>query len=242
MAVFHVLDNDRWLEDLEQLPLERAEVTGTKQSLVELLFLLAAVEVRFGDGASGARWGIALLNQVEALAPNLLALYEYRGRYRTILGDHEAARSDSQRAGTMQRNTWLDHYFRAIELRPTNSADALREAEAALTFRPDDYWSWFVWSDLQGCRGGKDLGYWGFSICIRLRPEEPRAWMERARGGGDQDDFGENRRSFQGPGTDHRSSAANIRRIRMLAYRRLELGQPEAALSDCNSALRLGTE
>ena len=117
LAVFHVLDNERWLKELEQVPLEPAEMAGVKQSLVEILFLLANVEARFSDGASGTRRAIALLNQVEALAPNLRALYEYRSRYQTILGDQEAARSDSQRAETMQRNTWLDHYFRAVELR-----------------------------------------------------------------------------------------------------------------------------
>ena len=152
LSVFHCLDNDRWLADLERLPLERAEVTEIKQSLVELLFLLASVEVRSPEGTPAVRRAITLLDTVETLAPNLYVLYEYRSRYRTMLGDHEGARSDSQRALTMQRNTWLDHYFRTIETRRANSAEAVREVQAALTFRPDDYWSWCVWSDLQYTR------------------------------------------------------------------------------------------
>jgi hypothetical protein len=50
----------------------------------------------------------------------------------------------------MQSNTWLDHYLRALDLRDVKFRDALREIEAALTFKIDDYWSWYVWSDLQG--------------------------------------------------------------------------------------------
>ena len=86
LAVFHVLDNERWLQELGQVPLEPAEVAEIKQSLVELLFLLATVEARFTEGASGTHRAIALLDQVETLAPNLRALYEYRSRYRTISG------------------------------------------------------------------------------------------------------------------------------------------------------------
>ena len=148
-----------------------------KQSLVEILFLLASVEARFSEGASGTHRAIALLDQVEALAPNLRALYEHRNRYRTILGDQEAARSDAQRAETMQCNTWLDHYFRAIELRDEKFGEAVREIEAALTFKVDDYWSWFVWSDLQGRLGNGDRWEWGINIRIRLRPEEAEAWL-----------------------------------------------------------------
>jgi tetratricopeptide (TPR) repeat protein len=241
LEVFHVLDNDRWLKDLGQVPLEPAEVTGVKQSLVELLFLLASVEVRFGEGNAGASRGIALLNQAEALAPNLRALYKYRSRYRTILGDHEAGRSDAQRAWAMHCNTWLDHYFRALELRGEKFGEALREIEAALTFKVDDFWSWYIWSELQGRLGSGDRWEWGISICIRLRPEEPAAWLAHAS-------------SSQPEGSA--GVIADLSRVleltsdpvlRTMAYKhlanwRLRLGQPEAALADCESAIRLAPD
>jgi tetratricopeptide (TPR) repeat protein len=237
LAVFHVLDNEHWLKDLGQVPLEPAELTGVKQSLVEVLFLLASVEARFSDGASGTRRAITLLNQAEAMAPNLRALYEYRSRYRTTLGEHEAARSDSQRAGAMQRNSWLDHYFRAIELKDEKFGEALREIEAALTFRVDDYWSWHVWSRLQVDLGATDSCNWGLSICIGLRPEEASAWIVRGHTGRD------------GPG-----NIADLSRAlelasdpveRTMAYLQracLRFGQPEAALADCESAIRLAPD
>ena len=82
----------------------------------------------------------------------------------------------------MQRNTWLDHYFRAIELRYEKFGEALREIEAALTFKVDDYWSWYVWSDLQRRLGSGDQWEWGVNIRIRLRPEEAEAWLAHASG------------------------------------------------------------
>ena len=241
LAVFHVLDSDRSLEDLERLPLERAEVTEVKQSLVELLFLLASVESRSPEGTPAVRRAIALLDKVEVLAPNLRVLYEYRSRYRARLGDREAARSASQRASTMQRNTWLDHYFRAIELWETVSDEALREAELALTFRPDDYWSWHVWSAVQWARGGKDLAYWGSSICIRLRPDEAAGWSFRGHGNRDHDtpsQIADLSRALELT-TD---PVLRTSTYRLLAYRRLELGQAEAALSECNNAIRLSPD
>jgi serine/threonine protein kinase len=239
LAVFHILDNERWLEELEQVSLEPAEMVGVKQSLVEILFLLASVEVRCSEDTAGVRRGVALLNQAEALAPNLRVLYESRSQYQTVLGDQEAARSDMQRAAVLQCNTWLDHYFRAIGLRDAKFGEALREIETAMTFRVDDYWSWFVWSELQGRLGANDLYQWGINICLRLRPEEASAWILHGQSG-----------------TDSQESIADLSRaleltndpvLREIAYLQragqwLGLGQPEAALADCNSAIRLALE
>jgi len=104
LAVLHVLDNDRWLQDLEQLPLDRTEVSKIKQSVAETLFLSAIVEADRED-APAARRAIELLDRVETLAPSLRVLYEHRGRYRSILGEDDKARGDLQRASTMQANT-----------------------------------------------------------------------------------------------------------------------------------------
>lgn len=235
LAVFHVLDNDRWLHDLEQLPLERAEVTHIKQSLAETLFLLAIVEGGDAD-ASGKRRAIDLLSQVETLVPNLRALYEYRSRYRTILGEHEAARRDLQRADALQSNTWLDHFFRAQDLAGANRRDAAREIEEALTFRPDDYWSWCRWGDLQE---EADRARWGLTVCIRLRPEEPMAWVRRgfvwpASGDltGNVADF---TRALELTSEPEIRLQAYIHRARMQRH----LGQAEAGVADCDSAIRL---
>jgi tetratricopeptide (TPR) repeat protein len=236
LSVFHVLDRDGWLEDLEGLPLERAEVAEVKQSIVELLFLLAAVEMRSPDQARAARQAVAILNRLETLAPNLRALYEYRSRYWSVLGDQQAASSDSKRAQTMQRNTWLDHYFRVIELGHEKLAEPLREIEAALTFRPDDYWSWHLWSDLQRNLGAPDRCRWGLSICIRLRPEEASAWVSRGHTGpGYSEKIADLSRALELTSDPVLRTMTHLQ----LANVRLALGQPEASLADCESALRL---
>ena len=236
LGVFHVLDSDRWLHDLERLRLERAEIAQIKQALAETLFLLAIVEGG-GEDASGKRRAIALLNQVETLEPNLRALYEYRGRYRTSLGEHEAARGDLQRASTMEANTWLDHYFRALDLRGANRRDALREIEDALTFKPDDYWSWHLWSDLQE---DADRTRWGVTVCIRLRPEEPMGWIRRAFARPVLGDVAGSVADFT-----RALELASEPNIRFQAYihrssmRRRLLGPTEADIADCDSAIRL---
>jgi tetratricopeptide (TPR) repeat protein len=130
----------------------------------------------------------------------------------------------------------LDHYFRAIELKDDKFGEALREIEAALTFRVDDYWSWSVWSQLQVHLGATDSCNWGLSICIRLRPEEASAWLLRGHTGRD------------GPGNIADLSRAleltsdpvlRTMTYQQLANLRLASGQPKAALADCESALRL---
>ncbi|MHB8970371.1 MAG: protein kinase domain-containing protein [Pirellulaceae bacterium] len=237
LAVFHVLENERWLEDLERLPLERTEVAQVKQALTELLFLLALVEGGLDNNTPGKPRAIALLNQAETLEPNLRALYEYRGRYRTILGEHEAARGDFQRAESMQSNTWLDHYFRALDIRHTKFRDALRESEVALTFRADDYWSWFLWSEAEANLGEPDRARWGLSICIRLQPEEAMAWCSRAHQAG-ADYIADYNKVLE---------LTSVPSLRTVAYCELSklrrgLGQLEAALADCDSAIRIAPD
>jgi tetratricopeptide (TPR) repeat protein len=232
VAVFHVLDSERWLQDLEGLPLERTDVTRIKQSLTEVLFLLAVLEGGPAD-ASGKRRAIALLNQLETLAPNLHVLYEYRGRYRTSIGEQEAARGDRQRASTIPRSTWLDHYFAAKE--QTRFRDALRELEAALTIRVEDYWSWYFWSYFEYRLGEPDRARWGLSICIGLRPEEACAWFQRG---------------FTQTGADRMADFNRVLELtsdpvlRVLSYCeismvRQSMGQLEAALADAETAVRL---
>ena len=57
--------------------------------------------------ASGARSAIALLDEAERLVPDLRAVYEYRSSYWRVLGNEEAAKSDSARAEQIERTRWL---------------------------------------------------------------------------------------------------------------------------------------
>jgi tetratricopeptide (TPR) repeat protein len=240
LEVFHVLDNPAWVEGLQLLPIEPAEQAAIKESVGELLFLLANVEARSDDSVSGARRAIELLNQVELLAPQLRALFEYRASYRRVLHDDDGAETDLARAATIQRTQWLDRYLHAMELFGTHRLhEAFEEIDTALTLRVDDYWSWFLWGEMQGPLLRADRVRWASSICIHLRPDEPMAWLQR---GVIKCLVGDQRSALPDLAKALELSGDAVQRYQAYHWRgkaRILIGELEAALGDLNDALRL---
>ncbi len=189
LSIFNVVNNPDWLEELEQSSLDVAQVESVKRSAAELLFLLAETEYQLGelssDPVAGARRAIGLLDQVEMLAPDLKALYEYRSSHWDVVGDHEAASANAQRAEGMQPVSWVDHWLLALKLWPQwKQAEALEHIEAALALKADEYWTWYAWGLAQEWVIGegqeaRNRCRWAMSICINLRPEEAAAWIGR---------------------------------------------------------------
>jgi tetratricopeptide (TPR) repeat protein len=204
------------------------------------LFLLANVEARSDDSVSGARRAIELLNQVELLAPQLRALFEYRASYRRVLHDDDGAETDLARAATIQRTQWLDRYLHAMELFGTHRLhEAFEEIDTALTLRVDDYWSWFLWGEMQGPLLRADRVRWASSICIHLRPDEPMAWLQR---GVIKCLVGDQRSALPDLAKALELSGDAVQRYQAYHWRgkaRILIGELEAALGDLNDALRL---
>ena len=128
-------------------------MTQVKEKMAELLFLLAKMEVRSEDAASGARGAIALLDEAQLLVPTLRAstnigvpigrLSATRKPPRPIpLGRN---RSSAPSGSTTTCTHQLSSAGRYDESR--------REIQTAIALRVDDYWSWSLWGANQKCPG-----------------------------------------------------------------------------------------
>jgi serine/threonine protein kinase len=186
LAVFVVVDNPQWQADLAELPLDPAEAQYVRDSAAELLFMLADAQHRIGRLSFAwsvtvcTQRAIGYLGQVEALAPNLRALYEYRSAYRDLVGHRELAAADAARAEAVEPSTWLDHWLLAHKLWP-DTERVIAELERAIALKVDDYWTWYTWG--LACEGVGDAPesrvHQAMSICIELNPREAAGWIGR---------------------------------------------------------------
>ena len=186
LAVFVVADNPQWLADLAELPLNPDEAQHVRDSAAELLFMLADAQHRIGklsvawSGTVGTQRAIAYLGQVEALAPDLRALYEYRSTYWDLVGALELADADAARAAAIEPATWLDHWLLAHKLWP-DTERMIAELEHAIALKVDDYWTWYALGlACEGVEGYSESRiHHAMSICIELNPREAAGWIGR---------------------------------------------------------------
>ena len=185
LAIFDVVDNRHWLADLEPVSVGPGELAALKDTVAEMLLLLALAEFRLeevsGGGVTGTHRAIEFLDQAEALGSNLRAVYEYRSTYWSALDEHETARADTERAEGMSAASWVDHWLLAQKLWDEwKHAEAMEEMEAALALKVDEYWTWYGWG-----LAARWLDYpasqihQAMSICIGLRPQHAAAWIGR---------------------------------------------------------------
>ncbi len=250
LGIFSVVDNPQWQPDLAELPLDPDEAQYVRDSAAELLFMLADTQHRIGklsvawSGTVGTQRAIAYLGQVEALAPDLRALYEYRSTYLDLVGRRELAAADAARAEAIEPSTWVDHWLLAHKLWP-DTERVIAELERAIALKVDDYWTWYTWG--LACEGVGDAPesrvHHAMSICIELNPREAAGWIGRGSYG-------------MRPGPSGREAAiADLTKgleltddqgLRSLAhyYRgliRSRMGETDAALRDLSSAVAAKT-
>ncbi len=186
LDVFNVIGNPTWLDDLKRLPLSPDRARYVQDSAAEMLFMMADAQYRIGSlsiaatGTPAKVRAIDHLNQVEALAPNLRALYEYRSTYLMMVGRHKLAAKDAAHAETVEPSTWVDHWLLAHKLWPDAKA-TIAELERGIALKVDDYWTWYTW----GLAAEGQEGYSGsrihhaMSVCINLNPREAAGWIGR---------------------------------------------------------------
>ncbi|MBU1949870.1 MAG: tetratricopeptide repeat protein, partial [Candidatus Eisenbacteria bacterium] len=153
-------------------------------------FMLATTQHRIGklsfawSSTAGAQRAIGFLNQVEALAPNLQALYEYRSTYWDEVGNTERADADAARAEVVKPSTWLDHWLLANKFWPDQQR-AIAELEKAIALKVDDYWTWYAWG--LAFEWAEEFAerriHHAMSICINLNPLEAAGWIGRGAHG-----------------------------------------------------------
>ncbi|MFC1572064.1 protein kinase [Candidatus Eisenbacteria bacterium] len=190
LGIFNVVDNPEWQNDLDQLPLDPDEVQLVRDSVAELLFMLADAEHRIGKsglaccGNLGTKRAIARLDQIEELNPDLRSLYAYRSSYRALLRRFEGAREDSVRCETIEPSTWLDHWLLAHKAWPDQER-TIAHLESALALNVDDYWTWYAWG--LAFEWAEDFDeeriHHAMSVCVNLNPQEAAGWIGRGAHG-----------------------------------------------------------
>ena len=141
------------------------------------------------------RLSIDWLNRAEKILPPTKALFVWRGGYRDILGEKEAAKADFERAAQIEPTSAVDRFWHAFaDYR--RAEDALQKGDnktagnsyrlAATGFakvievRPENFWAYFSWANCLPRLGDGYGAIVGYTTCIGIRPDVP--WPYNNRG------------------------------------------------------------
>lgn len=185
----------------EMPPLDPEHLRQFKEDVFEAYVVAAIVESDLharGDPDARAQAAKKLLDwftRAEQIVPGTRTLHVYRAKAWDWLGKPEAAKADMDRAGPIQPQSVVDHFWHgyADQLRAeaarskgngtevTNSyRSAMKEYEAVLGIRPEHFWSYLNWAYCQVQLGNLHEAYIGYSACIQIKPEF--AWPHNNRG------------------------------------------------------------
>jgi tetratricopeptide (TPR) repeat protein len=156
-------------------------------------------------GQEAARLGVRWLDRAEKLLPPTRALYVRRRFFKQILGDEKGAEVDRKLAESIELSSPVDLYwrgqadrFRAEEARrddPSKVEEFTRLSNEGFAryihARPENFWGWFEWATSL-----YELKQWssanvGFTRCIRLNPDLPWPYHNRAEGSAKNEDYKE---------------------------------------------------
>jgi len=132
----------------EPRDLEPEKATQVRSQAAETLFLLALAEERVGQARPAAQQAgsrdqaCRLLDSAEALGNKTTSLYQYRSKFRKLVGRDAGADADRRLAERTPLSTFLDHHLKAVELARENKlTESATEYQITLAARPGHYWT-----------------------------------------------------------------------------------------------------
>jgi serine/threonine protein kinase/Tfp pilus assembly protein PilF len=145
--------------------------------------------------AEATRLSIDWLNRAEKILPPTKALFVWRGGYREILGEKEAAKADFERAAQIEPTSAVDRFWHAFaDYRRAEEALQKGDNKAAGNFyrlaatgfakvievRPENFWAYFSWANCLPRLGDGYGAIVGYTTCVGIRPDVP--WPYNNRG------------------------------------------------------------
>ncbi|MBM4093539.1 MAG: hypothetical protein FJ276_29645, partial [Planctomycetes bacterium] len=183
LSVYDVISMPDVSWDSIESSIPASQRENVRLHIVEVLILLARVEEALGNDTAHVQRAVSLLQKAERISPHFREVYAVRAKYWEQLGNKASAKADMQRADNMQPAGWIDHFFAAKRLiAETDYEEAARLLEKALTYRVDDYWTWYFWGYAnkrfgEGQPDNQRWHRWAMRICLGLRPEETTALL-----------------------------------------------------------------
>jgi eukaryotic-like serine/threonine-protein kinase len=246
LALYHVLDDERWQERPDWLRLTSDERARLAEDTRELLLLLAWARVRSQpENDSVPQQALALLDRAEAIAglPPSRALLLDRATYLDRLGAAEQARTVRQAAEQVQPSSARDHYLLASGYARAGGKDgysrAIAELDQALALNPRLYWAWVQRGICRKERAEYTLAAGDFGACIGLWPELAWGYFNRGTVLQDAGRWVEAIADYTAAlERDPAFALASLNR----ALCRLELGEDREALADFDQAIAGGRD
>ncbi|HJT77073.1 MAG TPA: tetratricopeptide repeat protein, partial [Gemmataceae bacterium] len=194
LSCYQVMERDDWVAALEQSLGQPVLVQQVRRTVYEELLWLTgdvlrrAQNYRSGgklSAAEAARHGLLYLHKAEQAWRPTWALYHFRARCHTALGEKEAAAADQASVRNTPPAMAIDHYLRGLAARDAkDKAEAVKQLEAALRLEPTHYWSLKVLGNclvnLSERREDYAAAAVAFTGCILRRPEDPLPYQARS--------------------------------------------------------------